>query len=165
MGRQALYGGPFGRLTELAAGDVITVYTGQGTHEYTVTGQRRAGDPEPAELLAGAGRLTLVTADGTAFLPDGVLWVDADLTSTAQTSGSRSLASGALDQSEQAMEGESDALALILWGQTLLLAAVAVAWARATWGHWQAWIVGVPVLCAAGLSLLDQVARWLPNLM
>ena len=78
-GRQAGYGGPFGALTSLVPGDEITIVTGQGKQTFTVFGLRRAGDALPAALGADAGRLQLVTADGPALAPYGVLYVDASL--------------------------------------------------------------------------------------
>ncbi len=54
---------------------------------------------------------------------------------------------------------------LVLWGQALLVAALALAWARIRWGGWQTWLVGVPVLGALGLAAADQAARLLPNLL
>ncbi|WP_227025888.1 sortase domain-bontaining protein [Streptomyces fodineus] len=83
MGRQTTFGGPFLHLRELRPGDAFTV-TGQGKRTYRVLGLRRAGDPQPPALTAGHGRLTLITADGTPFMPRGILRVDADLVSRAQ---------------------------------------------------------------------------------
>jgi hypothetical protein len=71
-----------------------------------------------------------------------------------------------LDQSELPMHGEDSAwVPLVLWGEALLLAAVALTLARARWGRWQAWTAGVPVLGALGLIVADQVVRLLPNLI
>jgi LPXTG-site transpeptidase (sortase) family protein len=50
MGRQATYGGPFGRLDVLQPGEPFTITTGQGAHTYHVTGVRREGDPQPPPL-------------------------------------------------------------------------------------------------------------------
>ena len=54
------------RLASLVPGDPITVVTGQTVASYTVIDLRRAGDPLPPPLAAGAGRMILVTADGRA---------------------------------------------------------------------------------------------------
>ncbi|GIG66412.1 sortase [Phytomonospora endophytica] len=165
-GRQATYGGPFARVAELAPGDVVNVATGQGEHAYRVSGVRRAGDPEPPALAPGAGRLTLVTADGPAFTPEGVVWVDADLTTPAQPVPPKPLAARALNTGEEAMAWETDSgPGLLLWGQTLLLAIGAVIWIRLRKGLWHAWIVGVPVLSAAGLTFFTELSRLLPNLL
>ena len=164
-GRQAAYGGPFGRLVDLRPGDELTVTTGQGLHRYQVLGSRRAGDPVPP-LRSGAGRLVLATADGTAFAPDGVLRVDADLVSPVQPSSPVGFTSSSLSAAERPMAGDQIALvALVLWGQALLLAALAVVYLRARWGRWQTWTVAVPVLLALDLKVVDQAARLLPNLL
>jgi LPXTG-site transpeptidase (sortase) family protein len=166
MGRAAAYGGPFGGIGQLRPGDVFTTTTGQGTARYRVLGLRRAHDREPAPLAAGHGRLILVTADGTPFLPAGVLRVDADLISPAQPAPPMPLTAANLAPAEFPLAGDSSAwLPLVLWGQALLLAAGLITWARTRWGRWQVWIVAVPVLSFLGLSVADQVARLFLNLM
>ncbi|GGR96669.1 sortase [Streptomyces nojiriensis] len=164
MGRQAGYGGPFGHIGDLERGETFTVTTGQGEHAYRVLGVRRAGDPQPARPTGEAGLLTLMTADGTPYMPGGVLQVDAELVSPAQQSGGR--APGRLPADEAPMAGQSTAwMPLILWGQALLLAAAALAWARVRWGRAHTWLVGFPVLAALGLAVSDQAALLLPNLL
>jgi sortase A len=166
MGRRAAYGGPFGNLDLLSTGDQITVVTGQGEHKYRVLGVRRAGDIAPPPLADGAGRLTLVTADGQPFMPQDVLRVDAELTSPVQPTPKRKFGASSLPPSEQALASEKDAwVPVVLWGQALLMAAFGVAWAKVRWGGWQAWVVGIPVLVALGATICDQIARLLPNLM
>src|SRR5262249_41044356 len=127
VGRQAAFGGPFRDLGQLHPEETFTVTTGQGTHTYRVTDLRRAGDPPP--LARGRGRLTLATAEGRAFLPSGVLRVDADLVSDVQPAPTRSAVT--LASSERLMAGDSSSwMPLVLWGQALVLAAAALAWAR-----------------------------------
>jgi sortase A len=165
MGRAAAYGGPFGRLSQLRPGDTFTVTTGQGVADYRVLDLRRGGDPQPAPVASGAGRLILATADGTPFLPSGVLRVDADLVSPAQPTPSSGLYPVALSPAEQAMATDPSAwYPLVLWGQALLLAAGLITWARTRWGRWQVWIVAVPVLGFLGLAVADQVTSLLLNL-
>ncbi|MFJ7588124.1 sortase [Streptomyces sp. NPDC097617] len=164
MGRQAGYGGPFGHIGDLERGETFTVTTGQGEHGYRVLGVRRAGDPQPVRPTGEAGLLTLMTADGTPYMPGGVLQVDAELVTPAQQFGGR--ASGRLPADEAPMAGQSSAwMPLILWGQALLLSAAALAWARVRWGRAHAWLVGFPVLAALGLAVSDQAALLLPNLL
>ncbi|MFE5815318.1 sortase [Streptomyces sp. NPDC056479] len=166
MGRQAAYGGPFRRLGELSTGDTFTVTTGQGKHTYRVIGPRRAGDPQPAVPAAEKGRLTLITADGTPFMPRGILRVDADLVSTVQPTPTPAVASGALPEEEKPMATQQSAwLPLVLWGQALTLAAAGLAWAHARWGRRHTWVVGVPLLGALGLAVADQTLLLLPNLL
>ncbi|MDW5322230.1 sortase [Plantactinospora sp. KLBMP9567] len=165
LGRHAGYGGPFAGLSLLTPGDEIVVVTGQGEHRYQVTGLRRPGDPLPPRLADGAGRLTLATADGRPYLPDNVLYADADLVSPAQPSPQRRFGAQSLTAAEQAMAGDPAAwVPLVLWGQALLIAAYAVSWAWARWGGWQAWVSGMPPLAVLGLTVADQAVRLLPNL-
>ncbi|MEU6321146.1 sortase [Streptomyces sp. NPDC047009] len=166
MGRQATYGGPFRRLGELSTGDTLTLTTGQGKHTYRVIGPRRSGDPQPPAPAEGHGRLTLITADGTPFVPRGILRVDADLVSTAQPTPAPAVASGSLPDDEKPMASQQTAwLPLVLWGQALVLAAAALAWAHARWGRPHTWVVGVPLLGALGLMVADQAMLLLPNLL
>lgn len=165
MGRLAAYGGPFGGLRLLTAGDAVVVTTGQGRHEYRVRGQRKPGDPLPPPLTAGAGRLTLMTGGGLPYLPEDVLRVDAELTSQPQEAPVRTVGRQSLSPAEEGMASDNGAwVPLVLWGQLLLVAVFAVSWAWARWGAPQAWVVGVPVLAGVGLTVADQVARLLPNL-
>lgn len=166
MGRAFAYGAPFAGLSLLEAGDSVTVTTGQGVHVYTVEGVRRAGDRLPKPLASGQGRLTLVTADAPWYAPAGVLRVDASLTTPAQPAPPRVVPVGAIPEAEKPMQGDPTAwIGIVLWGQALLLAALAVVWMRSRWGRWQAWLVGVPVLLALGLTVADRAAQLLPNLI
>jgi sortase A len=160
-GRAWSYGGPFGDIATLKAGDRIRMVTGQGKHIYAVTGVRRPGDPLP-QRQQGQGRLVLGTADGKAFTPDGVVYVDAVLTSAVTPTPPRRVLD--LEPSEKLMAGDSSAwFTILLWTQGLMIAVLALAWARTAWGRSQAWIVGVPVLAAMGIGTANSLALLLPN--
>jgi sortase A len=167
MGRQTTYGGPFGGLGSLVPGDTITVVTGQTVAGYTVIDLRRAGDPLPPALATGAGRMVLVTADGTPLDPTGILYVDADETSKPQPTPSPSVvASNYLSPTENAMATEPQAwLPIVLWGQALLLAALALGWLWSAWGRWPTWVIAVPIVGFFVLCVADQATRLLPNLL
>ncbi|WP_405013399.1 sortase [Kitasatospora sp. NBC_01539] len=166
LGRQSGYGGPFGTLAQLRTGETFTVTTGQGTHRFRVVAVRRAGDPMPPAVKAGAGRIVLVTGAGPRYAPSGTLLVDADQMTAVKPANARPLTPAALPAGEKAMGRDDGAwVPLVLWGEGLLLAAVALAAAWAGWGRRQAWLVGVPVLSALALAVADEVARLLPNLI
>ncbi|MGW3283671.1 sortase [Streptomyces sp. NPDC001002] len=166
MGRAAAYGGPFGRLGSLAAGDRFTVTTGQGKATYQVSGVRRAGDPAPAPVAAGKGRLVLVTATGPRFAPGGVLRVDADLVSPAFQTPSAVIRSGTLPAAEEPLAHPSGVpWPLVMWLQALLLTAVAAVWAWHRWGRHQTWIVFAPVVAVLGLQVATRTTELLPNLL
>lgn len=166
MGRQAAYGAPFRDLEVLLVGDAITVTTGQGESHYRVSGLRRPGDPEPAPPAAGAGRLTLITAQGMSFAPDSTLYVDADLLDPPQPTPARRFGEVSLPASERLMATDPTGWTwAMLWGQALLIASAGVTYLRTRLGGWHAWIVGVPVLAFLGLAAADQAARLLPNLL
>lgn len=164
LGRQAAYGAPFQRIADLSPGDEIAVTTAQGSHLYVVSGVREEGDPVTA-LVAGEGRLTLTTAEGPRFLPDGVLRVDAKLASQVELAPARAFGSSSLPPGEEAMAGDrSILLPLFLWAQFLLVVGVALVWVRSVWGRWQTWVVATPALSLATLQVAHQLAQLLPNL-
>lgn len=165
-GRQAAFGGPFGQLEILQPGMKIIATTGQGPAEYEVTGVRRPGDPVPAPVASGEGRLTLVTAMGPRFMPTDVLRVDAALVTDPQPAPTRVLTAAAMDPAEQAMAGDPAALVpLLLWLQLLLVVVVLTTWLAIRWGKWQAWLIAVPVILFVGVSASMSAIRLLPNLM
>jgi sortase A len=164
MGRRAAYGAPFARLSGLLTGDRISVTTGQGVQQFAVLDVRRAGDDAPAAPGANEGRLVIETATGGAYVPAGVLRVDAKLTSPTQPSNGVTLAASQLPENERVLAGDSSAwLPIVLWAQALLIAAVGIVWARTRWGFWQAWLVGLPVLVLIALYVGDAIIRLLPN--
>lgn len=165
LGRRAAYGGPFSRLASLTPGVTFTVTTGQGVARYRVVDVRRPGDLIPP-LTPGQGRLVLATADGPPFAPSGVLRVDANLISPPRQAPQMLISAGDLAPGENPMGVEPLAwVPLVLWGQCLLIAAGGLSFMAARWGGWQTWIVATPVLGYVGLSVADQAARLLPNLM
>ncbi|MCX4763647.1 sortase [Streptomyces sp. NBC_01275] len=166
LGRAAAYGGPFGRLASLAQGDRFTVTTGQGKATYQVSSVRRAGDPAPAPLASGKGRLVLVTATGTRFVPSGVLRVDADLVSAPFRTPAAVIRSGTLPDSEEPLARPSGVpWPLVMWLQALLLASVAAVWTWHRWGRHQTWIVFAPVVAVLGLQVATRTTELLPNLL
>jgi len=166
LGRRAAYGGPFAGLGSLAPGDPIDVITQEGVARYQVLDIRRAGDPLPAPLATGSGRLILVTADGVPFDPTGEVYVDANLVGQPFATPAQVLTSATLPADENAMSTDPSAwVPLVLWGQLMLLAAAAVAWLSRAWGRWQTWLVAVPVLTYLSIMVADQVTRLLPNIM
>ncbi|WGL52764.1 sortase [Nocardioides sp. BP30] len=165
MGRAAAYGGVFKHLHDLAPGSRFTVQTGQGIAEYRVLGARSASTRLPV-LASGQGRLTLMTASGGAFRPNGVLRVDAELVSKAFPRPAAVLAPGAIRPAEQALRGDtSPAFALSWLVELLVLLAVAATWAWKRWLRAATWIVFGPVLAVVALLVAGDVCTFLPNLM
>ncbi|MDR2374781.1 MAG: class E sortase [Bifidobacteriaceae bacterium] len=166
LGRQATYGSPFADLKSLVPGDQITLTTGQGVATYRVFALRRAGDPMPEELRSGQGRLELMTADGLALAPSGVLHIDAELVTQAHDSSSRVMAYAALPAAERAM-GQDHAAWFIAFFIAVFCAALAggVWWLWRSWGRREAWLIGLPVLLALGVTAADSIMNALPNLL
>ncbi|GAA1949234.1 sortase [Catenulispora subtropica] len=164
MARRALYGGPFQYLDQLQTGIQFKVTTGQGESTFKVVDVRRPGDPIPPQFLAAPSRLVLVTTSGNPYLPEDLLRVDAVLVDDANV-----LPTGSVSKpqpGDEALSTDRSAwVPLVLWGQALVLAAIAVTWLRGRWGGRQAWLVGSPLLLALGLAVADTAARLLPNVM
>lgn len=165
LGRSTSFGAPFARIGSLAPGDTITATTEQGRFTYVVTDVRRAGDPIPPALAAGAGRLTLATSEGrgwrSGFAPGSAVFVDAQLRGQAQPATADTSAPSAADGLQQ---GDTSGLyPMILWLQLLVAAAIGIVWAGARWGRWQAWLVGTPIALAALWGATSELWLLLPN--
>ncbi|GAB4100953.1 sortase [Sinomonas halotolerans] len=166
MGRSGAYGGVFRSLHDLAPGSRFTLTTGQGEAAFEVMGLRRAGDQAPPAPLPTEGRLTLITADGPAFMPEDVLRVDAKLVSKPFEKAAPVLVPGSLPGAEQAMgQDTTNLFTLVLCLQLLILVSVAAVWSWTRWGRRETWLVFVPALTAAGLITGTNVNFLLPNLL
>jgi sortase A len=166
-GRATTYGGPFGELTELRAGDKIEVDVGQGHKVFRVSGVRRAGDPLPQPPVEGAARLTLVTAEGSgrldALAPQSVVYVDADAKKGYAAPAGRA---PAVPESEQSMARDTSALPLLALCLALLLAlTLGVIAVRQRWSTALVWVVAAPLVIALSWATTDVVMRLLPNLI
>ena len=165
LGRRSSFGGPFRRIAELEAGDLIHFTSGQGSFDYRVIGVRHDGDPIPDPPNPGASRLLLATADGRPFLPEGVVRVDADLDGAAVGGPERIVAASDLGTDEQLMAGDAGTLwALVLWLQVLIALCLGTVWSWRQWGRAQTWVVCAPPVILVALAASGEVARLLPNL-
>jgi sortase A len=164
-GRAGTFGAPFRRLPDLPVGTVIEVVTGQGAFTFRITGSRRDGDPVPAPLAAGAGRLTLVTAEANRPLTAvSTVFVDATLDGPAQPAPAGRPA--LIPSYERALQPDSTAgFALVLWLQALALATAGLTWSRYYWGRWETWVVGSPIVLACVWQTYEAGVRLLPNLL
>jgi sortase A len=168
LGKSVTFGGPFASIPKLHMGNPITVTTVQGVAHYVVTDVRRGGDPLPAPLAAGQGRLTLVAVVGpgwrSGWAPTGLVYVDASLQGIGQTGPPGRPTQ--VPASQQAMGSGSTALySLALWLETMAIVAVGVTWARSRWGGWQVWLAGAPLLLATVWIVTETATRLLPNLL
>jgi len=166
MGRAAAYGGPFSRIQELAPGDRFTVRTGQGVQTFTVIGVRYAGDAAPPSPKAGESRLILESARGPAYIPTGVVRVDAQASSTPEDAGQRQTTYATLPPQQKSMATDATtAWALVFALQFFVVAEIAAVWTYRRIGGQKMWVVFAPVLLLAGLLVADQITRFLPNLL
>jgi LPXTG-site transpeptidase (sortase) family protein len=164
LGRQAAYGGPFGRIHELRPGEMINVVTAYGHLQFEVIDVRKAHDPEPAAPRPGTGRLTLITAAGTPFAPEGLVYVDSSLVGPAKAAPAA--ATSSVQGSELPMGSDTSTVwALAFFLEALLVLLVVAVWSWRHWGRGQTWIVFVPLIGLAAYYIADQVTRLLPNLI
>lgn len=167
-GRASTYGAPFAKLADLRKGNRISMRTGQGESVYEVSGLRRAGDPLPQPLTPGAGRLTLVGAEGegrlAALAPAAVLYVDAELVSKPFDTGAARLP--AVTVAEQPMGRDLGVLPLLTLALAALAGAVVVAaFGARPLGRARAWVLmAAPVVAITWVST-DLAMGLLPNLM
>ncbi|WP_034662834.1 sortase [Cellulomonas sp. KRMCY2] len=167
-GRSAAYGAPFRTVTQLRAGDGITVTTAQGEHVYRVDRVRREGDPLPPALEIGAGRLTLVTSEGqgplAAIAPDHSVYVDATLVGEAAMGpGGRP---AGVPEAEKAFAGDPGVLpVLALALQGLLIAVAGTTLALRRLPGRAVWVIATPVLVALAWVATDAAVQLLPNLL
>lgn len=165
LGRKAAYGGVFGHLDQLRAGQTFTVTTGEGVSTYRVIGPR-IGTTQLPELSSDQGRLTLVTASGPSYMPTGVLRVDAQLVSKPFATPPVAFASGMIAPDEQALAGDGNGAFALSWLLELLVVlAVGLVWAWKRWDSRAAWIVLTPAIAAVAFACADRVCDLLPNLL
>lgn len=166
-GRAHTYGGPFGEITELVAGDTFETVMGNGTSAWTVVGVRHEGDPLPQPLAEGAARLTLVTAEGDGSAGSAIgagrtVYVDAEAADpfAAPSPGTT------VPDSEQAMASDPGAWPLLALCLAALVAlTLGVIAARQRWSAALVWVVVSPVAIAVSWVSTDVVMRLLPNLI
>lgn len=167
-GRAHTFGAPFANVADLRSGQEVVVRTAQGRSTYRVTGVRRAGDPLPAPLAPGHGRLTLVTGDGSgrlaALTAGSTVYVDATLVGKPFAAPPGRLT--AVPAAEHAMGVDTSSLPLLVVCLAALGAVVAAAvMTRRRWHGAVVWLVTVPVVVALAWATTDVAVRLLPNLL
>lgn len=166
FGRRTVAGGVFGSIASLDPGAEVTVTTQQGEFEFSVVAVRRAGDPLPPLASATASRVTLTTADGSWWAPDGVVRVDADLVGQSVGGPARLVTGDGLTAAERPLAVDTTELWLLMFFlQVLLALSIGLVWAWHRWGRPHAWITFLPPLLYVGIETAGQAARLLPNLM
>jgi sortase A len=169
FGRSVTYGAPFGKVTGMKPGALLTVTTGQGVFRYRVEDVRVAGDRLPPLLKANQSRLTLVTSAGgglsSGWEPTHTVYVDAMLVGGNAQPVPAGVPS-TISRASEPMQGDPSGLvAFIFWFEALVAAVVLVSWSWARWGHAQTWIVGAPILLFVTWGTSDALMRFLPNLV
>ncbi len=167
LARAGSYGFVGSLWQRMSLGSRFSVQTGQGACTYQVIDKRTAGDPAPALPTGHQGRLTLMTASGTPFMPTGVLRIDAMTVGDAFDAPNVSTPSTSVPDSEQPMATDpTNAFALVLLLELLVAGSIGATWLWKRWGAWQTWIVAAPVLGVVFLLCATCVNQLvLPNLL
>lgn len=167
VGKSVTAGAPFRHVPQLAAGDDITVTTGQGTFHFSVI-DRRGSQDRPPEIPSGGSVLTLVTSTGSGWLgalaPGHLVYVDAKLDGKAVIPPPGRPVSVPTAE----LPGNDDPSVwpfIVLWLQALLVTGVGVVWSWARWGRRQTWLVGAPLVLAVAWGVADTAMRLLPNVV
>ncbi len=168
-GRATGFGGPFGNLSKLRAGDIITVVTGQGTFRYRVDDIRHAGDrtlpPRPPAVTADVGQHLRCRREQCLVLHERH-HVDSTLQGiVAPSPAGRPTAILPSERLLAVEAGPLTLMTLILWLQAFLLVGVATTWSAKRWGRAQTWLIAVPIVAAMLWGLTSTAARVLPNLL
>jgi sortase A len=99
-------------------------------------------------------------------VPAGLLEVDANLMSAPKPALAKAGSAADPRPGEQPLGVDTAArLPMVIWGESLVLAAVALSWLGPRLGRWRTRMVAVPVLVCLSFAVADQAARLLPNLM
>ncbi len=165
LGKSTTAGAPFGQLTRLRRGDVITVRTGQGRFRFTVEGRLVNGGRLPT-VPSTSGFLLLGTSGGVAaqggFTPGHVVYAYAKLQGRVAPAPHGQPHS--VTRSELPGYGDPDALPfVVLWFGLLLAGSAACWWLWSYWGLLRTWLVGAPVLFAVLWAFSTEALRLLPN--
>jgi sortase A len=165
FGRSASFGGPFGSITKLRRGDVITATTQQGRFSYTVEDVRGPGDP--LSSASGRGLLVLVTSEGSGWrslwAPSHAVFVDAVLSGPTAPAPS---SVGVTHAGDLVMHGDTGQLVwLLLWMQLLVICVIGAVVAASRWDFWRVWMVAAPVLLAVLWGTTQTGWALLPNVI
>ena len=168
LGRSLTFGAPFGHITQMGVGDLVTVTTGEGVFRYRVEDVRLPGSLLPPALRSGASRLTLVTSANrgwrSGWYSTHAVYVDALLVGKAQP-----LPAGlptTVNPASLPMHNDpSGTVSLIFWLEGLVLVSLAFSWTWVRWGRFETWIVGAPVFLVMLWGTSDALMRFLPNLL
>ena len=161
IGHRSIYGSPFSNLGQLHPGDGITVLTGQGLFNYTVSKVTRV-HPGQQDVVGPttSSRLTLVTSV-SAFSSDR-LAVIAKL--QGPPVGVPQRPPVYVGQDQLGMVGDSSgAFIAILAAQALVIALIVAVRLYRRWPPAAAYLVTTPILLALLLVVFENLDRFLPG--
>ena len=154
------YGGPFGSIGTLRAGDTVRVLTGEGQVTYRVTGKVTVPASDTRLFQATRdNRLTLVTSAN--------LWGSSRTVVTARLIGKPQLAPAGrptvLHAAQGGLAGGGGAgPALALWLELLLVVAVITVVAYRRLPRWSAYVITTPIALAGLWLVYTTLGRLLP---
>ena len=109
-----------------------------------IPGETQRSEKIIGEWLAARSvrsRIVLATAGGSAYMPDGVVRIDAEIDGAPAVGARPVYTAATLPDADKPMSGDSRTVwALALWLQALTLLSVAAIWSWHRWGKAQTWV-------------------------
>jgi LPXTG-site transpeptidase (sortase) family protein len=161
-GRRVAFGGPFHDVADLRPGDEIVATTGQNKAKYQVTAVRRVdrNDADPVSPTSD-NRLTLVTSAPPLFPTDRLVVIAQLASDPVVTPAARA---NLLRPDELGLQGDStNALALLVWLQLLLVASCATVVLYRRFARWPTYLLAAPVIVLLLLLVFDSFTPLLPS--
>jgi sortase A len=161
-GRRIAYGGPFQFIGRLKRGDEIVAITGQGRSVYEVTKVASVGrnDPDPVSPTSG-NQMTLVTSTPQLIANRRLVAVAILQTDPFETPALRA---NQIRSDELGLQGDStNALALLVWVQLLLVASCGAVYLHRRWARWPTYLVAAPVIALLLVLVFDSLTPVLPS--
>jgi sortase A len=156
------YGGSFHDLGRLRPGDHVRAITGQTHADYVVTSVKTVGKTKRDPLSPTSDdRLTLMTSTPMLTATHRLV-VTAQLRSPeVRTPAARV---NEVAGNELGLQGDgSNAIALLVWAELLLVVSCATAWMYRRWSRWPTYALTLPVLALLVLLVFDSFTPLLPS--
>jgi sortase A len=161
-GHRTTYGGPFAKLDELGAGNIIKFDTGRGTVTYVVNSVKHVSPGAPDPILdTPSNRLTLITSDPAIFA-SGRLVVEASLIGLPLDVAHR--APVLVGDVDLGLTGDPLGLALgLIWAELLGLT-VFLAWRyRHRWSPEVLYLLTAPIVLILAVLTFSSLDLMLPG--
>jgi sortase A len=163
IGRRTSFGGAFGEIGSLEAGDEIQVVSAQGTTTYRVASKDTFGGEDAAAFAPAGNALRLVTSASTFGTSKRLSVLALAEKGTAFPVGLKSAISPVSLDELGANMNHQNAGSLLVWLQILIAALAGAIWAVSRWGLRSAWPMVSPVILVVLYVVSNQLIGILPS--